>query len=158
LRKEFILINRMSVNCWFQNGRRIAGKVLASLVLATALSCTALAVKAAPVRPDSGAVLEGAKPPEKPAESPAPEFKVTEPAPATADTTKQIHVTAFRFSGELPVPEAELQQVVAGQVGKDLTLNDLNQVTAQITHYLRGRGLTILWEKTSRNLTPQAIP
>jgi hemolysin activation/secretion protein len=33
--------------------------------------------------------------------------------------------------------------VVAGQVGKDLTLNDLNQLAGQITHYLRERGFSV---------------
>ena len=136
-------MNRMSENCWFQNGRRIAGKLLISLVLATALSGAALAVKAEPVKPDSGTILEGAKPPEKPAESPAPNLKVVEPAPAAADNTKHIYVDGFRFSGELPVAETELQKVVAGQVGKDLSLNDLNQLTAQITHYLREQGFML---------------
>jgi hemolysin activation/secretion protein len=136
-------MNRMSENCWFQNGRRIAGKLLISLVLATALSGAALAVKAEPVKPDSGTILEGAKPPEKPAESPAPNLKVVEPAPAAADNTKHIHVDGFRFSGELPVAETELQKVVAGQVGKDLFLNDLNQLATQITSYLRERGFSV---------------
>jgi hemolysin activation/secretion protein len=133
----------MFTNLTLRSSRRITAPVLTVLTLTLALSLSAFAVKAEPVKPDSGAILEGAKPPEKPAESPAPNLKVVEPAPAAADNTKHIHVDGFRFSGELPVAETELQKVVAGQVGKDLTLNDLNQLAGQITHYLRERGFSV---------------
>jgi hemolysin activation/secretion protein len=139
-------MDRMFRNFTFftlRSSRRIAVPVLTILLLALALSLIAPAAGAAPARPDSGTILEGAKPPEKPAETTAPDLKVTEPAPAVADTTKRIHVTGFRFSGELPVAEADLQQVVATRVGKDLTLNDLNQLAAELTHYLRGRGYMV---------------
>jgi hemolysin activation/secretion protein len=134
-------MDRMFTNFKLRSSRRRVVPVLTILVLA--LSLIGPAAGAAPVRPDSGAVLEGAKSPEKPAESTAPALKVAEPTPAAADNTKRIHVTGFRFSGELPVAEADLQQVAAGQAGKGLTLNDLNQLAGQITHYLRGRGYPV---------------
>jgi hemolysin activation/secretion protein len=123
--------------------KRSATPLLTILALTLLLSFNVPAAGATPARPDSGTVLEGAKPPEKPAESPAPELKVTEPASAAADNMKHIHVTGFRFSGELPVAEAELQNVAAGQVGKDLSLNDLNRLVARINHYLRERGFLV---------------
>jgi hemolysin activation/secretion protein len=123
--------------------KRLAAPVLTILTLALALSLFTPAAGAAPARPDSGTALEGAKPPEKPAESPGPDLRVAESTPAAADDTKRIYVNGFLFSGELPVAEADLQQVAAGQAGKDLTLNDLNQLAGQITHYLRGRGYMV---------------
>jgi hemolysin activation/secretion protein len=125
----------------FKIGRRFA--VSGFLTLAALLSFTASAAGAAPARPDGGTILEGAKTPEQPAESSVPELKVIEPQAASADNTQRIRVNVFRFSGELPVPETDLQQVAAGQVGKDLTLNDLNQLAGQIEHYLRERGFAV---------------
>jgi hemolysin activation/secretion protein len=135
-------MDRILSNFPFQRERRLA-EVFCIMALLMAFGFTAAPVEAAPVRPDSGTILEGAKTPEKPAEAAATELKVNEPAPAPADNAQRIHVTGFRFSGELPVAEAALQQVVAGQVGKDLTLNDLNQLAGQITHYLRGCGFLV---------------
>jgi hemolysin activation/secretion protein len=136
-------MDRMLTNFILWSSRRIAAPALTLLTLTLALSLSAPAVKAEPSRPDSGTIMEGAKPPEKPVEAPTPDLKVVESVPASADNTQRIRVTGFRFSGELPVPEADLQQVAAGRVGKDLTLNDLNQLAGQITHYLRGRGFLV---------------
>jgi hemolysin activation/secretion protein len=137
-------MERILTNLQFKMSRKSVGIGLTVLTLTVVLSLTAvLPATAGPEPPKGGAVLEGARPPEQPAESSVPELKVTAPQAASADNTRHIRVNGFRFSGELPVPEADLQQVAAGQVGKDLTLNDLNQLAGQITHYLRGHGYMV---------------
>jgi hemolysin activation/secretion protein len=136
-------MDKISANLEFDKSWKLGGTIIVIFTLMLAFGITAPVSGATPSRPDSGTILEGAKPPEKPAESPAPELKVTQPQAAPADNTRRIQVAGFRFSGELPIPEADLQQVVAAQIGKDLTLNDLNQLAGQITHYLRERGFLV---------------
>jgi hemolysin activation/secretion protein len=107
------------------------------------LSLTASNIWAA-ATPDSGAALDSAQIPEKPATQTGLDFKVAEPdLTASTEVGQRIRVNGFRFSGELLVAEAELQQVVSGRAGQDLTLTDLNDVANQVTKYLRGQGYLV---------------
>jgi hemolysin activation/secretion protein len=123
---------------------RRTGVFLMSLVLMLGLSAAGAWAAVSP--PDSGAALEGARPPEKPAEEQKEDkITVTEPAPAalTGETGRRVRVKGFRFSGELLRSEAELQQLVADQRDRDLTLGDLNRTAEKVTRYLRTCGYPV---------------
>ena len=52
----------------------------------------------------------------------------------------QITITAFRFIGNLLVTDAELQQVLAGWIGKTADFNDLQQAVDAVAEAYRSRG------------------
>ena len=51
-----------------------------------------------------------------------------------------VMVSEYRFSGQSPVPEAELAGLIAGSIGKPATLKDLEREAEAITCYLRAKG------------------
>lgn len=60
--------------------------------------------------------------------------------PTAEETDTTIYVSGFKFSGELPVSEQELQQVVTGSEKKAFTLKELEQQAEKVTRYLRSKG------------------
>ena len=84
-------------------------------------NCLAAPALAAPVKPDTGSILEDSKLPPlvQPPKPAVPPIKIPERRPdQQADDTQPIPVAAFRLKGELPVPADELQGVLAGEAGK----------------------------------------
>lgn len=96
--------------------------------------------------PNSGAVLEGAKPPavtqQPAAKGPIITVEGQEPA-AQSDGQQKIPVKGFRIGGESPLPADELLGLVKGEAGKDLTLGQLNTLANKITQYLRQQGYLV---------------
>ena len=111
------------------------------LLLALIFLVAALPVLAA-APPDSGAALEGVKPPvgQIPAQQ-APDISVADCELSESDDSREkIPVKGFRLSGEPPVPEDELLNLIKGDAGKEMTLGELDKLAARITGYLRRQG------------------
>ena len=95
--------------------------------------------------PNSGTALEGVKPPtvQAPVQK-APSITVEEREPVvSADGQQKILVKGFRISGESPLPEGELLNLIKNKAGKEITLSDLNKLAAHITKYLRQQGYIV---------------
>lgn len=110
---------------------------------------TLLALVASPayaaLRPDSGTVLQGSQPPVVlPSVQKAPAITVQGQEMPKQDSDGQpIMVSGFRFTGQLPVPNEELMNVIANKAGKTLTLAELNQLADHITQHLRQQGYLV---------------
>lgn len=101
---------------------------------------------AAAALPNSGTVLEGAKPPaaQAPAQRQAPVITVEGEQPAATDDNQQkIAISGFRLSGEFPVPASELLKLLDDQAGKELPLGQLNKLAGKITDHLRQQGYLV---------------
>lgn len=117
-------------------------KKLISLLTAAGL-ITTFPAWAAP--PGSGTALEGVKPPavQIPAQK-APSITVEErEMSVSADGQQTIPVKGFRISGEAPLPEGELLNLIKNEAGKEISLSDLNQLAARITKHLRQQGYLV---------------
>ena len=60
--------------------------------------------------------------------------------PGSLSTQPSVTVRQFRFTGNKTVSDAELRQVVAGYVGRPLTVEDLEQARVALTKYLIEKG------------------
>ena len=113
-----------------------SAKIVAALAVAIGCS-TALAQ----VRPDAGSILEGTKPP--PA-APRPGVDVLprapEPRPALGAPGLKLVVSGFRVSGNTIYPEDVLLSQVAEFVGKEQTIDGLNDAATKVRAYYRERG------------------
>src|SRR6185503_5688826 len=112
-----------------------AGAVVALIVLA------ANPAHAQP-RPDAGSVLEQQK--EKPIAPPRgtgdPLPRAPEPRPALGAPGLKVVVTAFKISGNTIYPEAVLLEQVKEFVGKEQTIDGLNDAATKVRAYYRERG------------------
>lgn len=118
-------------------------------ILATAMALALLATMpvCAAARPDTGAVLEGAKTPaavRQPAGPKEPTIKVEENVPAAgADNQQKIPVQGFRIVGEPPLPADELLNLVKGDTGKEMTLGELNALAIKLSQHMRQKGYPV---------------
>jgi hemolysin activation/secretion protein len=124
---------------YWPNKKRISFLTLAGLL-------TTFSAFAAPFNtPYSGTALEGVKPPT--AQAPAqktPSITVEECGPTVSvDGQQKIPVKGFRISGESPLPAGELLPLIQPEVGREITLNDLNQLAARLTKHLRQQGYLV---------------
>ena len=106
-------------------------------MLTVVVLLAASAAIAAP--PDAGTLLNEQRQPGSglPDRLPKPDETTVE-RPALVDSGARVTVKAFRFSGLASlVTEAELQALVANNVGKQLGFTELQAVAAQVTNYLR---------------------
>src|SRR6185503_12349656 len=112
-----------------------AGAVVALIVLA------ANPAHAQP-RPDAGSVLEQQK--EKPIAPPRgagdPLPPAQEPRPALGAPGLKVVVTQFHISGNTIYPEAVLLEQVKEFVGKEQTIDGLNDAATKVRAYYRERG------------------
>ena len=115
--------------------------------IAGLLGCGALLapVGAAPLLPDAGTILqESRRPPlAAPQKPPAPAIVIDEPrADDSVDDTRPIAVSRWRFADGLPpqVSEAELQALLAPELGRSHTLKGLVGIAGRVTRHLRERG------------------
>lgn len=91
--------------------------------------------------PDSGAVLESIKKP-APAPKPAPEVlpRAPEPRPALGAPGLKVVVNGFRISGNTIYAEDVLLAEVKEFVGKEQTIDGLNDAATKVRAYYRERG------------------
>ena len=100
--------------------------------------------KAAPKAPE---VIE-AKPAPKAAPAPTPAAAEAKPAPAPAPAPAPVakapgtavKVSGFKVSGNTVYPEAVLVALIADNIGKELSFEDLSQVPAKISAHYRSKG------------------
>jgi len=96
------------------------------------------APKAAPA--PTPAVVE-AKPAPKAAPAQTPAAAEAKPAPApTVRTGVAVLVKGFKITGNTVYPEAELAALIADNIGKELSFEDLSQVPAKISAHYRSQG------------------
>jgi hemolysin activation/secretion protein len=118
-------------------------KKLISILTAAGL-LTTFPVLAAP--PNSGSILEGAKPPSRQEQlHEAPSIRVEQQTPMAAsdDSQPKILVTGFQISGEPPLPAAELLALLQSEAGREFTLDRLNELAGTITRHLRQQGYLV---------------
>jgi len=126
------------------NSKRIKDKKRIITCL-TMLAMTSYPVYAA-TPPNSGTALEGVKPPtvsQLVQEAPAISGEGQKPVAPENSYGQKISVKAFRFSGESPLPENELLNLVNSEAGKELALNELNRLAGKITEHLRHKGYLV---------------
>ncbi len=90
--------------------------------------------------PDAGTLLQEQRQPTTALPDRLPsDDKPEVAAPPLTDTGIKVLVKGFRFSGRFEglATEAELQELVKKQVGKELGFAELQQLVGQITNYLR---------------------
>jgi hemolysin activation/secretion protein len=110
---------------------------LCAAVLLAACSVAALAQRA----PDAGSILEQTKEPAAfPKPSPDVLPRAPEPRPALGAPGLKVVVTGFKISGNTIYPEAVLLEQVKEFVGKEQTIDGLNDAATKIRAYYRERG------------------
>ena len=119
-------------------GREAAAQVCAALLFAFAFSHSVVAQQRPP---DSGSVLESIKKPPV-APKPAPEVlpRAPEPRPALGAPGLKVVVSGFRISGNTIYPEDVLLEEVKEFVGKEQTIDGLNDAATKVRAYYRERG------------------
>ncbi|MDR7869165.1 MAG: POTRA domain-containing protein, partial [Sporomusaceae bacterium] len=119
-------------------------RTLIGLFIAGAL-LAGLPAYAAP--PNTGAVLEGAKPPaavKPPAENKEPAITVEGRQPAATGTDQaKITVQGFRIGGEPPLAADKLLSLVRAEAGKELSLGELNALAGRLTKHMRQQGYLV---------------
>jgi len=99
-----------------------------------------LILTAAPL-PDSGLILQQQKQTSATLPKQLPRTEADSSQGEVSESVIRVTVSGFRFSGVQAVAtEEELQQIVSFAVGRTLSLADLQNVTAQVTNYLRDKG------------------
>ncbi len=126
---------------------------LTGLLLLLSLSQPSIKLSAVTI-PDAGSILrdqqQSQKQPQGQLHAPEKEKELL----LNTGSNVQVVVKGFTFSGyEGLITEAELQQVVAGFIGKSLTFNELNSLTDKVTALLKGNG----WLQARAYLPPQDI-
>ena len=122
--------------------RRCGKKCLAYMTMLSLL--TSFPAYAAP--PNTGAVLEGAKPPAvtQPPVAKGPVITVEgRELAAQSDDQQKVPVKGFRIGGEPPLPTDELLGLVKNDTDRDITLGELNDSAGKITQYLRQKGYLV---------------
>ncbi len=108
---------------------------------------------AAQIVPNAGSILRQLEP-DRP-NLPAPKAdSAQEKAAAAVPAGPAIHVSAFRIEGNHRIPTAQIQQLLASYVNRDLSPADLRQATDSIAHlYSRTAGWRAYWCRPSESTT-----
>ena len=93
-------------------------------------------------RPDAGSILEGTKQPAAPIPKAAPDVlpRVEQPRPALGAPGLKVVVSAFRITGNTLFDEATLLETVKEFIGKEQTIDGLNDAATKVRAYYRERG------------------
>jgi hemolysin activation/secretion protein len=109
--------------------------------IALVVAGLAMAQAVAQVRPDAGSILESTKPP-----ATAPRLgtdvlpRAPEPRPALGAPGLKLVVSGFRVTGNTIYPENVLLDQVKEFVGKEQTIDGLNDAATKVRAYYRERG------------------
>jgi hemolysin activation/secretion protein len=126
---------------------------LTGLLLLLSLSKPSIQLSAAPV-PDAGSILRDQQQSQK---QPQVQFPLSEKAkepPVNTGSNVKVVVKGFTFSGyDGLVTEAELQELLAGSIGKSLSFEELNVLTDRVTALFKAKG----WLQARAYLPPQDI-
>lgn len=93
--------------------------------------------------PDAGQILRELRQPATPGVLPQPPAGTSAPAMETTDDNLRITVTAFDISGNTAMASETLQDLVADQLGRRLSLADLRNTATRITALYRERGYPV---------------
>jgi len=92
-------------------------------------------------RPDAGSILEGTKQPATlPRSTPEVLPRVQEPRPALGAPGLKVQVKGFKISGNTLFDEATLLETVKEFIGKEQTIDGLNDAATKVRAYYRERG------------------
>src|SRR3982750_4241200 len=117
-----------------------------SLPLSALTSAVLLAVHGGawaqtPPGPDPGQVLRDLRQaPALPPQQAAPLQRIEESADLSQKGEARVLVKSVAIAGNQEIPAAELQPLVAGLVGAEQSLSQLNAAARRITAYYRSRG------------------
>jgi hemolysin activation/secretion protein len=105
------------------------------------LVCSRLDAAAISTPPDAGSIMRSQTPQRELPETLTPREEAIPVVKAEGGFEIRVMVKGFRFKGyEGLVTEAELQSLVAGNVGKTLDLDDLQGIVDKVTAYLKAKG------------------
>ncbi len=96
----------------------------------------------AQTRTDAGALLREMEKsiPQAAPQAATPKLELPAREAPVADTGLRVRITGFRFSGTSLVNESELQALLADQVGRELTLAQLQATALHVGEYYRAKG------------------
>jgi hemolysin activation/secretion protein len=121
--------------------------ILKSLPLSTLASAVLLAIHGgawAQTPPDAGQVLRDLRQaPALPPQQAAPLQRIEESADLNQKGEAKVLVKSVAITGNQEIPSAELQPLVAGLVGAEQSLSQLNAAARRITAYYRSRGFAV---------------
>ena len=110
-------------------------------LLLTLFAAASLALAQTPARPDAGSILEGTKQPATlPKAAPDVLPRVQEPRPALGAPGLKLMVKGFKVTGNSLFSEATLLETVKEFVGKEQTIDGLNDAATKVRAYYRERG------------------
>ncbi len=113
---------------------------LTTLLLVLSLSQPSMPLSAAPI-PDTGSILRDQQQSQKQLQRQLPDPESVKEPLSQAGSMVRMLVKGFTFSGyEGLATEAELQDVVAGFIGKSVTFGELNGLTDKVTAVLKAKG------------------
>jgi hemolysin activation/secretion protein len=116
-------------------------KPISIVFIAAGLLAASRLDAAPPAQPDAGSIIRSQSPQRELPETLPSKEEQRPIVKAKGGPEVQITVKAFRFEGyEGVATEAELQALVAGNVGKTLDWNALQGVAAKVTAHLRSKG------------------
>lgn len=99
---------------------------------------------AAPAMPNIGDALKQVAPPREviPEKQPVPEIKQYEKPALKSIDTKTVYVKSFKITGNSAIKTEILSEIAnkAENIGRDMTLKDIQAVASQITRYYRAHG------------------
>ncbi len=120
-----------------------------SLPLSTLASAILLAMHGGawaqtPPQPDAGQVLRDLRqaPPTPPPQA-APLQRIEESADLSQKGEATVRVKSIAITGNQEIPSAELQPLVAGLIGAERSLSQLNAAARRITAYYRSKGFAV---------------
>jgi len=118
-----------------------------SLPLSTLASALLLAIHGgawAQTPPDAGQVLRDLRQaPALPPQQAAPLQRIEESADLSQKGEAKVLVKSIAITGNQEIPATELQALVAGLVGAEQSLSQLNAAARRITAYYRGKGFAV---------------
>jgi hemolysin activation/secretion protein len=119
----------------------VGGRAVAGALLLAAATVVFVPVSLAQPRPDAGSILEGTKQPAT-LPKPAPEVlpRAPEPRPALGAPGLKLVVKGFRVTGNSIYAEDLLLEQVKEFVGKEQTIDGLNDAATKVRAYYRERG------------------
>lgn len=99
-----------------------------------------LAAVAGPVAPNAGTIMQQIKPPSPPASPDMPAIIIEREDGGRIAATTPFTVKTIRISGNTRFDMQTLHALVADSEGKRLTLAQLEELAARITHYYHSHG------------------
>jgi len=112
--------------------------------LLTVLAMTFFSTGLQAAVPDAGSLQQEQRPQRTLPEQLSSEIPPEPAAPSVTASDLTLHIGHIRFEGyQGLVDEAELQNVVSGEIGRTVTFSELQQLVSRVTSFLRSRDLML---------------